>query len=65
MSIEEEDITGKPIPLGDIDDAIDVITKLMGNVRLSMTLPPELAVNALNIRRCLLELQAIRLKGGP
>jgi len=65
MSIESEDMTGRLIPLVDIDDAIGAITQLMGNVSLLMTLPPELAVNAGNIRRCLLELRAIRSKATP
>jgi hypothetical protein len=55
-----DDLTGKPVTASDVDEAIAVVTK-MAKTHLTQ-LPPELAVQLMNIRRCLLEL---RLSKGP
>ena len=48
------DNTGKPVPLKDFEEALGVVTKFMAIQEL-MKLPPELAVQMVNIRRCLLQ----------
>jgi hypothetical protein len=48
--MEFEDRTGKPITSAEFEDAIGVVTKFVPQM---MSLPPELAVQMMNIRRCL------------
>jgi len=52
MSIE--DLTGQPVSRREVQEAIEVVQKWM--VLGMMKLPPELAVQLPNIRRCLIEL---------
>lgn len=49
-----EDLTGKLVTKEDINEILTVVTKYM--VIGMLKLPPELAVQLPNIRRCLLEL---------
>ena len=63
MTLEDIDMTGKPPTLRDIDDAIDAASKLMSPT-LIMKLPPMIAVNAGNIRRCLLHLRGLLVVDG-
>ncbi len=46
------DMTGEPPSKQDIEDAIAAITKL-AHPKFMTTIPPEVAVNVMNIRRCL------------
>lgn len=58
MGIEDTDLTGKPPSARDIEDAITAATQLM-SPSLMMKLPPMVAVNATNIRRCLIHLKSL------
>ena len=58
MSIDERDLTGRAPSARDIEDAIAAATKLL-EPSLMMKVPPEIAVNAGNIRRCLLHLRKL------
>lgn len=64
MGYEEIDMTGKPPSVEDIDEAIKAATKLM-HPALMMKIPPEIAVNAGNIRRCLIHLRQLAGKQTP
>jgi len=55
MSLDFEDRSGQPPSALEIDEAVAVVQKWM--VIGMMQLPPELAVQLPNIRRCLLELK--------
>jgi hypothetical protein len=59
--IDTSDKTGQPPSLRDVDDAISAIRHLL-KVDIIMKVPPELAVNGGNIRRCLMHLK--KLMGG-
>lgn len=58
MGVSIEDMTGQPPSKQDIEDAIQAATKLMSPALL-MKIPPEIAVNAGNIRRCLMHLKSL------
>lgn len=58
MTIHETDLTGQPPRPYEIDDAIAAATKLMDPM-LMLTIPPMIAVNAGNIRRCLVYLKSL------
>ncbi len=57
MGIHDIDITGNPRSDEDLQDAIDVISRLMVKPPMEY---PELAVNLMSIRELLAELQALR-----
>jgi hypothetical protein len=50
MSIDIDDRTGMPVPVEDFSEAIEVVTKYM--LRIAQV-PPELAVQLGNVKRCL------------
>ena len=57
MGIEQEDISGTPPSRKDVDEAEAIIRKVL--VVWIAKVPPELAVNAANIHRCLKYLREI------
>jgi hypothetical protein len=58
VEIIEEDLTGKPVSLEHIDEALKVIQRHM--VISILNLPPDLAVHLPNIHRCLVELRSMK-----
>lgn len=64
MAIDEQDLTGEPPSNRDIEEALQVITRLMVDIKMIATLPPQILVQVPNIRRCLLELRRLRDRSG-
>lgn len=56
---KKTNVTGHDVSTRDIDDAVAAIERSMAGPK-RRALPPDLAVQMLNIHRCLRELRAIR-----
>ena len=54
------DMTGRPPSADDVNEALAVVTKFMAPPKI-LDLPPELAVQLMNIRRCLVRLNQLEL----
>ena len=54
----DADMTSKPPSKQDVDEAIAAITKL-AHPAWMLKIPPEVAVNTMNIRRCLIHLKTL------
>lgn len=58
--IDSQDMTGQPVSIENIDEALQAATSMIMDVKL-MASHPHLVVQAGNIHACLRELRAIRM----